>query len=234
MNPGPLLFLGTFFALATSWLTFILAPQLQIGGQEPVELASTGQPYPSRPSGTARQGEQVYRANGCYYCHSQQVRPKGFGNDIARGWGGRPSLVQSVAADYLYDQPVMVGSQRIGPDLTNVGLRQPDAAWQFKHLYNPRSVSPGSTMPPHRFLFEKRPLKFGEQPSKEAVEVGKGYEIVPGQDARALVAYLMSLHSDAILFETPIFPKPELKKAASTNAPAATMTNSVSTNAPAK
>ena len=88
-------------------------------------------------------------------------------------------------------------------------------------------------MPPHRFLFEKRLLKFGEQPSKEAVEVGKGYEIVPGQDARALVAYLMSLHSDAILFETPIFPKPELKKAASTNAPAATMTNSVSTNAPA-
>ena len=44
------------------------------------------------------------------------------------GW---PASSVSVAADYLYDQPVMLGSQRIGPDLTNVGLRQPDAAWQF-------------------------------------------------------------------------------------------------------
>jgi cytochrome c oxidase cbb3-type subunit 2 len=233
MNPGPLLFLGTFFALATSWFTFVLAPQLQIGGQQPVELASTGQPYPSRPSGTARQGEQVYRANGCYYCHSQQVRPKGFGNDIARGWGARPSLVQSVAADYLYDQPAMLGSQRIGPDLTNVGLRQPDASWHFKHLYNPQLVSPGSTMPPYRFLFERRDLKFGEKPSKEAVDGGTGYEILPGENAKALVAYLMNLHSEAMLFETPPLTKPTAS-VASTNAPVATTTNSVPTNAPAK
>ena len=127
MNPGPLLFLGSFFALAVSWFGFVLAPQLQLGRQAEVEIAATGQPYPSMRSGMARQGEAVYRANGCFYCHSQQVRPRGFGSDVARGWGGRAGEVQSVDQDYLYDRPVMLGSQRVGPDLANIGLRQINA-----------------------------------------------------------------------------------------------------------
>ncbi len=124
MNAGPLIFLASFFALATSWFSFVLMPQLQIGRQQPVELADTGAAYPPMRPGMARQGEQVYRANGCFYCHSQQVRPQGFGTDTERNWGGRPGVVQSVAQDYLYDQPTMLGTQRIGPDLANIGLRQ--------------------------------------------------------------------------------------------------------------
>ena len=105
--------------------------------------------------GLARQGEQVYRANGCFYCHSQQVRPKGFGGDVERQSGGRPGKVQSVDRDYLYGRPVMLGNQRVGPDLTNIGLRQTNEILLLQHLYNPQSSMPKSVMPPYHFLFRE-------------------------------------------------------------------------------
>src|SRR5262249_37824205 len=150
MNAGPLVFLAAFFALATSWTGYVLTPQLQIGRQDQVEVADTGAMYPATRPGMARQGAEVYRANGCYYCHSQQVRPKGFGADIDRGWGARPGPVQSVAQDYLYDSPVMLGSQRVGPDLANIGARQTNATWLLTHLYDPQLTAKGSMMPPYR------------------------------------------------------------------------------------
>jgi cytochrome c oxidase cbb3-type subunit 2 len=232
MNSGPLVFLGTFFAVAVSWLGFVLAPQLQIGGQQQVETKDTGELYPSMRPGLARQGEQVYRANGCFYCHSEQVRPKGFGADYDRQWGARKSSVQSVDQDYLYDYPVMLGNQRVGPDLANIGARQTNAGTLLAHLYNPRATMPGSVMPPYRYLFVQRKLGFNQQPSPEAISdstVPAGYEIVPTADARALAAYLISLHADAILYETPPFPQPK-KPGATTNALAA----AGSTNAAAK
>ena len=186
--------------------------------------------YPPRRPGMAAQGADVYRANGCVYCHSQQVRPRGFGADIERGWGGRPSLVQSVAQDYLYDQPVMLGSQRVGPDLANIGKRQPDAATLFKHLYEPRLVTPGSVMPPYRYLFHKVPLQPGEKPSPDALALGAtaDYQVLPTDEARQLVAYLLSLHSDSLVFATPPFPPRTNAPPGGTNAPAA----SAGTNAP--
>ena len=57
------------------------------------------------------------------------------GADIARGWG----LRQSVAEDFLYDDPVQLGSLRAGPDLANVGARLPDLNWQLVHLYAPQA-----------------------------------------------------------------------------------------------
>jgi cytochrome c oxidase cbb3-type subunit 2 len=236
MNAGPLIFLASFFALATSWFGFVLMPQLQIGRQQPVELADSGQAYPPMRPGMARQGEQVYRANGCFYCHSQQVRPAGFGTDTVRGWGGRPGTVQSVAADYLYDHPAMLGTQRIGPDLANIGLRQTNEMELLKHIYNPRISMPNSVMPPYRYLFESHPLKIGEKPSDEALNVpgvAAGYELLPKEEARQLTAYLLSLHSQGILFETPPPPPPPTNAAAgkaATNAPVA----KPATNAPAK
>jgi cytochrome c oxidase cbb3-type subunit 2 len=176
------------------------------------------------------------------------------GPDIARGWGqGR-----SVAADYLLDQPALLGSQRLGPDLANVGLRMSSPAWHLLHLYDPRAVVPGSVMPPYRFLFEAR--KIGQQPSPDALTLSgptpkfdaagtrtnwtspesirltaaaappSGTEIVPTDEAKALVAYLLSLRADVPLFERPLtaaLPKPDV---AATNPPA----TSPLTNAPAK
>ena len=229
MSPGPLLFLATFFMMSVSWFGFVLMPQVQIGRQPQVEV--DGQFYPPMRPGMARQGEQVYRANGCFYCHTEQVRPKGYGSDVERGWGGRPGIVQSVAQDYLYDRPVMLGSQRIGPDLANIGHRQTNELALLVHIYNPQLTMPKSVMPPYKFLFETRKLRPGESPSADALPVGNdaapGEEVVPTDDAHALAAYLLSLRSDGILFETPPPPAPATNAPSSTNAPTA------ATNAPA-
>lgn len=229
-NTGPLVFLGAFFALATSWVAFILAPELQLGAQPQVVVESTGEYYPSMRPGMARQGELVYKQNGCNYCHSQQVRPQGFGADVARGWGGRPGKVQSVNEDYLYDRPAMLGNQRVGPDLANYGLRQTNMNMILAHLYDPRLTMPGSVMPAYRFLFEKRKIAFGATHSPYAVvkvPEGSGYEVVPTDNGIALAAYLMSLHSDGMIFDTP----PGANTKMATNAtPVSASANSVATN----
>jgi len=128
------------------------------------------------------------------------------GPDIARGWGSR----LSVAADYLYDQPVQLGNLRAGPDLANIGVRAPDANWQLQHLYAPKSVTPNSTMPSFKFLFEVR--KAGATPSPDALKLppayaaAAGYEVVPTPEAQQLVAYLLSLKANAPLYEAPFTP----------------------------
>ena len=129
------------------------------------------------------------------------------GPDIARGWGTR----QSVAADYLYDQPVQLGSLRAGPDLTTIGVREPDANWQLLHLYAPNCVVPNSTMPPFHDLFEVR-KKVNGQVSPDALPLPKGFalgddmEVVPTTEARQLVAYLLTLKNNAPLYEAPFTP----------------------------
>ena len=82
MNNGPLLFFGILATLASSFWTLLLAPQLQIGRQQPAVLESTGQYYPPTRPGLAQQGAEVYRAQGCAECHSQQVRQTGFDFEV--------------------------------------------------------------------------------------------------------------------------------------------------------
>ena len=220
MNSGPLLFLGIFVTLASSFWGLLLMPQLKIGRQQLVD--SNGLPYPTR-SGVAKQGEQVYRSLGCAECHTRQVRTRGYGSDFERGWGKR----RTVAQDYLQDYPVMLGNVRIGPDLANIGLRQTNALWHLVHLYDPKLTSPGSMMPPYQFLFEKRKLAAGKKPSPEALAfegLEPGYEIIPSERAHLLVAYLLSQQAEAMLFEAPL-------PATATNVPPAAVFTNVSTNA---
>lgn len=77
MNNGAVLFFGILLTLASSFWGLLLAPQLQIGRAQPVVLEGTGEIYPSPRPGLAQQGAQVYRAQGCVECHSQQVRQTG-------------------------------------------------------------------------------------------------------------------------------------------------------------
>jgi cytochrome c oxidase cbb3-type subunit 2 len=201
MRYGPLIFVGIFLTLASSWCGLVLMPQIQLGRQQAIKIEETGEFYPTPRSGLAQQGFEIYLANGCIYCHSQQVRPEGFGADILRNWGQR----RTVARDYLYDKPVMLGTMRTGPDLANIGLRQTSAAWHLLHLYNPRIVSKGSIMPPFPFLFEKQ--KIGSRPSPDALNLPPefalepGYEIIPRPEAKALAQYLLSLKANAPLPE---------------------------------
>jgi len=149
------------------------------------------------------------------------VRVRATGPEIERGWGQRGS----VARDYLRDQPLMLGSQRLGPDLANIGVRRPDARWHLTHLYAPNLMVTNSTMPPYMFLFEKQPIRQAPSPDALVLEgdlaPDLGFEIVPTDEARALVAYLLSLKSDVPLFEAPFTAPTVAATPVTTNAPTA-------------
>ena len=90
-------------------------------------------------------GRQVYLREGCWYCHSQYVRPV---TGETRRWGP-----VSEAGEYAFDVPHLWGTRRIGPDLTRVGLKYSDE-WHLAHFWNPRMLSPDSIMAPFRGLFD--------------------------------------------------------------------------------
>jgi cytochrome c oxidase cbb3-type subunit 2 len=209
MNYGPLLFLGILLTLASSWFGLVLVPNQQLGALQPNRDTNSNVVFPEPPPGEAAQGRELYRSLGCNYCHTQQVRREGFGSDIERGWGKRGS----VARDYIYDRPVFLGSSRTGPDLTNIGERQPSYEWHYSHLYDPQTTSRGSVMPPYRFLFSLQPIG-PDGPSTNAVKLGgefappQGWEVLPKPEARQLVEYLRSLKSSVELPEAPL-PKAE-------------------------
>jgi cbb3-type cytochrome oxidase cytochrome c subunit len=276
-----------------------MVPNAQIGHLNPQTDEEGNDPYPAPRSGMAERGRKVYMANGCVYCHSQQVRPEYVAADVDRKWGQR----RSAPRDYIFDRPALLGKMRTGPDLSNVGHRAPaddenapapgsttvatgapaapapgaapaapaptpasapatasgsppsgtasaaapaaagdaaaapppgggnaspapataaqsadaavaattqiagqigdraplqySAAWHHRHLYDPRSLVPESTMPSFRFLYERRRVS-GER-AADAVnlsgpsEDGQQFQIVPSYDAECLVVYLMSL-----------------------------------------
>lgn len=148
-------------------------------------------------------GRQVYIANGCVYCHSQQIRDAAVTTDSER-WG-RPS----VPADYYYDSPHLLGTMRTGPDLINVGARLPDARWHLAHLYQPRALVPWSIMPSYPFLFR---IKDRPEAGDTVVDLPEGYAppgkvVVATEDALALTAYLLSLNR-TFPVEPPAVPTP--------------------------
>lgn len=202
----PTLFAGIFLTFAFAWVGQTMIPNAQLGHLQPQTEEDGSDIYPVNNSGIAARGRQVYISEGCIYCHTQQVRPEQAGSDIDRGWGKR----RTVARDYVYDDPVVLGAMRNGPDLANEGTRQIDdkpldAAWHYVHLYKPQIKVEASNMPSYSYLFEKRKIS-GER-SEDALELdaanspGAGYEIVPSDDAKALVAYLMSLDRSHALKE---------------------------------
>ncbi len=116
------LILGIFGTFAFSWAGLLLIPNAQIGHLDPQTDEEGLDPYPAPKSGLAERGRQVYAANGCVYCHSQQVRADYAASDIERKWGDR----RSAPRDYLFERPVLLGKSRMGPDLSNIGARAPD------------------------------------------------------------------------------------------------------------
>jgi cbb3-type cytochrome oxidase cytochrome c subunit len=115
------LFLGIFGTFAFSWAGLILIPNYQIGHLDPQMDEDGNDAYPAPKSGMAERGRRIYAANGCVYCHSQQVRADDAASDIDRKWGER----RSAPRDYLFERPVLLGKIRMGPDLANIGKRAP-------------------------------------------------------------------------------------------------------------
>jgi cytochrome c oxidase cbb3-type subunit 2 len=108
----------------------------------------------------------------------------------------------SEAADYAQAAPPLLGTERIGPDLSNVGIRQPSATWNLLHLFNPRSVVPESVMPGFPWYFEivdrqGVPDGVGDYvlaPPAPFLPAGK--VALPRREALDLVAYLQSLRQE--------------------------------------
>jgi cytochrome c oxidase cbb3-type subunit I/II len=91
-------------------------------------------------------GRDIYIKEGCYVCHSQQIRP--IVSEVLR-YGNASTIEES-----MYDHPFQWGSKRTGPDLSRVGKKYPNL-WHFSHMMDPRAVTPKSIMPNYPWLAEK-------------------------------------------------------------------------------
>ena len=143
-------------------------------------------------------GFDIYVREGCYLCHSQQIRP--FLSETER-YGP-----YSVAAESQYDHPFQFGSKRTGPDLARVGGRYSDD-WHRVHLHNPRDVVPESNMPGFPWLEKNgidgelmqkklRVLRMLGTPYTDADIAGAAAEVQGKTELDALIAYLQSLGLD--------------------------------------
>jgi cytochrome c oxidase cbb3-type subunit 2 len=155
-------------------------------------------PLPNSKKLTAyeKAGKLIYISEGCVGCHSQQVRNV----EMDKVFGSRPGMASDYAnigrTSILQNTATLMGTERTGPDLTNIGIRQTNRDWHLMHLYNPRSVVAESIMPSYEWLFE-----YKETPNKNDVIVavptkflsGKIGKVVATTEALQLVAYLQSL-----------------------------------------
>jgi cytochrome c oxidase cbb3-type subunit I/II len=159
-------------------------------------------------------GRDVYTREGCYLCHSQQIRP--LAAEVLRY--GPPST----AEESMYDHPFQWGSKRNGPDLAREGKRFPNL-WHYRHMMDPRSVTAQSIMPVYSWLAEDNldfmilrkkltvmknlgvpytPEEIGNadiDAEKQAQEIAAGLEAegapkgLEKKEIVALIAYLQSL-----------------------------------------
>ena len=163
------------------------------------------------------EGRDLYIREGCNACHSQMVRP--FRSETER-YGE-----YSKAGEFVYDHPFLWGSKRTGPDLAREGGKYPHS-WHYNHMLNPRSMSPGSLMPPYPWLFEnslstkntsgkikvmqKLGVPYSDEYKSNAVEYlgmqaqeiadklneDPNIEISPDREIIALIAYLQRVGTD--------------------------------------
>lgn len=148
MNREGVAYLTTFslIVLFTGIVVTILVPSLE----------SPSADQASRPPYTAQQlrGKEIYQREGCWYCHTQQVRPRevGVGTVQVQGDIGPESKPE----DYVFDKPVLWGTERQGPDLSHVASRPYGAVkeWHIEHLKDPQVLNPGTVMPSFAHLPE--------------------------------------------------------------------------------
>jgi len=135
-------------------------------------------------------GRDVYQEDGCFYCHTQTVRP--LKAEVMR-YGE-----YSKAGEFAYDQPFLWGSKRTGPDLARVGGKYTDK-WHYKHFNDPRKIFTGSNMPSYGWLAdhqldpkdaEARMQALGFPYTKEELT-----ELADKTKLDALVAYMQTLGS---------------------------------------
>jgi len=126
---------GSLLILAAVVLVVVVLPYVHTSKTKPSEI------FRGRTSAEDT-GRAIYKANGCVYCHTQSIR--------AIDWGLGAERIAK-AGDYIADSPILLGSQRTGPDLSQEGGEHPDD-WHAAHFANPRYTRPLSIMPAFAFL----------------------------------------------------------------------------------
>ena len=175
---------GAMVALALATSALVIIPRMQLRDIKP---PAGLKPYTS----AEMRGREEYIKQGCLYCHSQQPRDIAQAPDFKRGWGRA-----SVAADYYYDKPHLLGTMRTGPDLMNIGARQSSIDWHLGHLYQPRAYTPSSIMPGYPYLFE---VKEKASTADKVIILPPPYAplnavVVARPEALDLVQYLLALN----------------------------------------
>lgn len=138
-NPGKLLVFSLIVILIGGMVEMI--PTFLI--KENVPTIAAVKPY----TPLELEGRDLYIKEGCVGCHSQMIRP--FRSETER-YGE-----YSKAGEFVYDHPFLWGSKRTGPDLAREGGKYSDV-WHYNHMMDPRSMSPGSIMPPYSWMIENQ------------------------------------------------------------------------------
>ena len=177
---------------------FFLALSLFVVVFPAFDIQKNNAPLPGTTalSEDAEKGKRLFIANGCVACHTQQVR----NIDMDKMWGSRPSVAADYAriqrTDLFHNTATLMGTERTGPDLSNIGFRQPVESWHLVHLFNPRIVVKESIMPAYPWLFD---IKDSAEKGDIVIAIpgefmeGERGKVVATKEALQLVAYLQSL-----------------------------------------
>lgn len=220
--------IGMLASFGAAWMCMIAVPAAKMSAIPPVktDLEDEDSPYYQRMTpGRVKDGSRIYAANGCYYCHSQLIRPTYLGRQIWRsdvaGVIGDDGDTRRETSYYDYDGEdyAQIGRTRMGPDLSNFGHRAEKYAklagmspeqWVVEHLYNPRNNAlfrgnkgqkidhSWSSCPSQRQMFDKMPMD-GQGDSLAISAGGDDMQLVPNEQARVLTSYLLSLKRDDAL-----------------------------------
>lgn len=218
--------IGMLASFGLAWMCMIAIPAAKMSALPPVKMNAEDEdaPYYQRKvSGRIKNGAEIYGANGCYYCHTQLIRPTYLGRQI---WRKDVAGVISDEGDtrretsyYDFDGEdfARVGRSRVGPDLSNFGHRAEKYAartkmspeqWIIEHLYNPRNSAlfigeqgqkidhSWSNCPSQPQMFEEASM---DGQGDEFAIVGQttgSTQVIPKEQARVLASYLLSLKRD--------------------------------------
>ena len=218
---------GLLASFGLPWLAVVVLPFSHMRNLEPAkyeEGSKKGELYDTMRAGRVNEGSKIYGQEGCYYCHTQLIRPTWAGSDVHRDeWAGLrltkdnpDTRRETVPVDYDGEKVAHIGLGRVGPDLSNLGRRldhylngqelTPET-WLYLHLYSPRTnkgyvendqeIHSHSTCPSKSGLFEEVPaVQAGGQALP--LKTPDGLAVIPTDRARALVNYLASLKKDTL------------------------------------
>ncbi len=171
-NTALFFLIATGFFLVGGLLTTVLPAVIERSWRTPV---SSLQPYTDAQA----RGKAVYKREGCWYCHTQQVRTL-VADTKRSGWRGVDAPISS-PGEYTRDEPHMLGTRRIGPDLARVGGKY-DTSWHRTHFRNPRSLVKGSVMPPFPWLLDQNGGKDFDDLVAYLQTLGRGVDWRPNND----------------------------------------------------